>query len=143
MPLGIVGGVRDELERHKSHGAAFKKWLPSSGLTVIEIVLGSALLGLLQQLITRADLKDHGEHATVAVAAMAPGMVFVANDRNAVWLAIHELHLPGERVIGLQVFLRRAREVGDLDKTTIDDVFKASNPKLRATWWGPWWASLT
>ncbi len=57
----------------------------------------------------------------------------MANDKNALWLALRELHAPGERLIGVPVFLRRLVE-GGLPIDAADDVLGECGTPT-PTWW--------
>ena len=69
---------------------------------------------------------------------------FVANDKNGLWIALRELWMPGERLLGLAVFLRRLFEQSTLeDPLILDEVMSvAGGPAQRPTWWAPWRAAL-
>jgi len=136
--LAIVDEVRVELEAHKTLGPFVKKWLPRTKLEVRAIVVGSAeyecYLALKPNSVT---LKDNGERASIAVAATNPSFVFVASDKNALWLGLRELHEPGERILGVHVWLRRLHADAALDLAALDDVAAASGVPY-PTWWTEW-----
>lgn len=136
--LAILDEVRVELEAHKTLGPFVKKWLPKTKLAVRAIVVGSVeyerYVALKPNAVT---LKDNGERASIAVAAANPSFVFVASDKNALWLALRELHEPGERILGLPVWLRRMRSEAALDAAALDDVAAASGVPY-PTWWTDW-----
>jgi hypothetical protein len=75
------------------------------------------------------------------MARACSSLVFVANDKNAMWLALAELHLPGERMIGVPVFLRRLYEQAELPVEAIDAVMDLRMGR-RPTWWARWRAGL-
>jgi len=95
-----------------------------------------------QSLPVSNSARGRGERASIALAAHDASRVLVANDRNAMWLALDELHLPGERIIGVPVFLRRLREQAALTVEAIDGVMGMRQGR-RPTWWAAWRASLT
>ncbi len=140
--LAIVEEVRVELEAHRTLGPFVKKWLPKTKLDVKSIMVGSVeharYVALKPNVVT---LRDVGERASIAVAATDPSLVFVASDKNALWLALRELHEPGERILGLPVWLRRLHAEAALDATVIDDVATASGVPY-PTWWTDWRASI-
>lgn len=142
VQLALVDEVRTELEGHPTRGSTFLSWLPGSGLKVIEIVVGSPahtkLLALSPALSAR---RGRGERASIAVAAVDPELVFVANDKNALWLALRELHSEHSRIIGVFTFLRWCREQAALSLGAIDDVAKASGAG-RPSWWPEWRVAL-
>ncbi len=102
--LATVGQVREELAGAQGVGGRYQAWLATARIEVIDIVLGSpehALLAQLQLGVTTH--RGRGERECIAVAALCLDLVFVANDKNAMWLALRELHAPGERLLGLAV----------------------------------------
>ncbi|MBI4818388.1 MAG: hypothetical protein HY791_19135 [Deltaproteobacteria bacterium] len=139
----IVEEVRDEVVRHPRYGAAFAERLPRSPLEVEGLALGSSEAGLYAQLHPDPSRsKDKGEHAAIAWAAHHADLVFVANDKNAMWLALAELHLPGGRLIGVRVFIRRMSELfGAFSRAAAVDIARASRGK-EPTWWAAWLATL-
>ncbi|MGN6110814.1 MAG: hypothetical protein ACTHU0_37275, partial [Kofleriaceae bacterium] len=78
-----------------------------------------------------------GELASIALAATDPGLVFVSTDKGAMWIALRELWMPGERLLGLPVFLRRVVETGAIAGDVADDVM-VSSQLPRPTWWADW-----
>jgi hypothetical protein len=140
-PLAIADEVRVELLRSRSHGERFKKWFEAAGIENLEILVGSELDSTFQGLPVSNPNRGKGERASIALAAHDPSRIFVANDQNAMWLALAELYQPGERMIGVPVFLRRLREQAGLSVDAIDDVMDMRQGR-RPTWWAPWRASL-
>lgn len=132
--LATVGQVREELAGAQGVGRRYQAWLAAARIEVIDIVLGSpehALLAQLQLGVTTH--RGRGERECIAVAALRWDLVFVANDKNAMWLALRELHAPGERLLGLAVFLRRLVEAG-LSPAVANDVLSAAG-MAPPTWW--------
>jgi len=141
-PIATADDVHAELLRSRSHGDRFKKWFEAGVIKNLEIVVGSEVDATLQSLPVSNPARGKGERASIALAAHDPSLVFVANDQNAMWLALAELHAPGERMIGVPVFLRRLREQAELSVDAIDDVMDMRQGR-RPTWWAPWRASLS
>lgn len=141
VPCMIVEEVRDELAADPTRGALFDRWLPSSHLEVIEISVGSAadimLAGLRAGIIARG---GRGERASIAVAATNHALVFAGMDKGGMWIALRELWAPGERLIGLPVFLRRLVDARALGGDAADDVMRHSHQVL-PTWWADWRAA--
>jgi hypothetical protein len=109
-------------------------------IAALDIEVASPVDATLQALRPLASSRGKGERESIALAAHDPGLVFVANDRNAMWLALQELHAPGERMIGVPVFLRRLRDGGALEPGAIDAVMHHWSGR-RPTWWADWRAS--
>jgi hypothetical protein len=141
-PLAIADEVRVELLKSRTHGERFKKWFAARGIDNLEILVGSDVDSMFQSLPVSNSARGRGERASIALAAHDASRVLVANDRNAMWLALDELHLPGERIIGVPVFLRRLREQAALTVEAIDGVMGMRQGR-RPTWWATWRASLT
>lgn len=142
VALATPEHVAAELERSPKYGGRFRKWLPTSGIRVVPIAAFSpAHQHLLALQPDPTKLSDKGERACIALAAQDPSFVFVANDKEALWLALRELHDEGTRVIGVRVFLRRCREQGELSVEAIDQVARAAQG-LDPTWWATWRSSL-
>lgn len=140
VALGICEEVRDESE--KMRGKRFRDWLTKSAIQVRGIELGSAAHRTLIALHPDVGvLKDLGERASIALCAHDRDLVFVANDKKALWLALRELHLRGERILGLLVFLRRLHEDGGLPPEALDEVVTISQHST-PTWWRDFRASL-
>ncbi|MFY9343265.1 MAG: hypothetical protein WAT39_12285 [Planctomycetota bacterium] len=138
QPCALADAVVTELTADRARGALFSRWLPSSSLIEIRLLVGSAadevLLALETGLSTR---RGNGERTSIALAATDPSMVFVASDKGALWIALRELHAPGERAIGLQVFLRRLVDTSALEGIAAEDVLTASQ-QVKPTWWARW-----
>lgn len=137
VSLAVVGEVADELRKHPTFGAKFDNWLAKTAIRERAIAVGSAADAVLQELHPASAPKDLGEHASIALAATDLQYVFVANDKGALWLALNELVEPGERIVGLRVFLRRLREHAKLPGRAIDGVVRAAQGK-HPTWWAAW-----
>lgn len=140
----IVEEVRDELSAHKKFGSRFAHRLEGSSIIVVGLELGSKAADLYARLHPDPTwTKDKGEHASIAWAALHPELVFVANDKNALWLALAELHEPGERMIGVRVFLRRMGDTVDgLSRGAIEAVASACQGRA-PSWWGEWITTRT
>jgi hypothetical protein len=142
--MALAETVRGELENDpKRGGRAFRKWLEGSQIGVLSIELGTPAHTTLAALVgPTSTAKNLGERASIALAASDPTLTFVANDKNGLVLALRELWSPGERVLGLAVFLRRLVEAGALaDPTAIDDVMAIANTQ-QPSWWVSWRASV-
>lgn len=142
----LVDDVRRELENDGSRGGKpFMKWLATSNISVRSIEVGSQTSVTLTQLLNSASpSKGRGERASIALAASDASLTFVSHDKGALWIALRELWLPGERILGLAVFLRRLFEQAALeDPAVLDDVIAiALDPAQRPTWWASWRAGL-
>lgn len=142
--VALVEEVRRELEVDKKHGgSAFKTWLGSSNIAVRSLAVGGAAANTYSALrITKA---GEGERASIALAASDKTLTFVTHDRKALLLALRELWMPGERILSLQVFLRRLFEQGALDNPDVlDEIISIPKTLLaqRPTWWASWRAAL-
>ena len=141
VPCLIVDEVRGELAADPTRGALFERWLPLSHLEVIEIALGSPADNLLASLQTGIVARGgRGERASIAVAATNHELVFAGMDKGGMWIALRELWPPGERLVSLQVFLRRLVDARALGGDTADDVMRRSN-QVFPTWWADWLAA--
>lgn len=141
VPCAIVDEVRLERTRDPTRGGLFKRWLPTSHLDVLAIELGSpadAWLLRLQVGVTSSGGK--GERASIALCATREDLVFTCMDKNAMWLALRELHLPGERLISLPVFLRRLVDAEAIIGEVAEDVLRHSRQAI-PTWWANWRAA--
>lgn len=138
--LAIAREVFEEACRGK-HGARARKLLPGEEIIVFDIVVGSPVDQTLQALRPLVSTSGGGERESIALAVHDPGLVFVANDKNAMWMALHELHTGGERMIGVPVFLRRLHATTGLAQAVIDDVMRYWSGR-RPTWWPSWRASI-
>jgi hypothetical protein len=138
VSLALSEEVHDELARAPAFGQRFAAWFPTSGITMIPIVIGSEADGIEQELsVGLTTPRGRGERASIALAAVDPELCFVANDRNALWIALRELHATGERIIGLPVLLRRLHELGGMPREAAEAVMTISTlPK--PTWWARW-----
>jgi hypothetical protein len=138
VPCAIVDEVRQELARDPTRGGLFEHWLPASQLAVLAIAIGSAAdawLNRLQVGVTGA--RGRGERASIAICATRDELVFTGMDKNAMWLALRELHAPGERLISLPVFLRRLVDTQALGGEAADDVMRHSRQTF-PSWWANW-----
>jgi hypothetical protein len=119
------------------HAAAGREALSGDSVKILDIVIGSPEDQSLNALAPPTTARGHDERESIALALHDPSLVFVANDKNAMWLALQELHAPGERIIGVPVFLRRLHEANALSPTTIDQVMWHWKGR-RPTWWADW-----
>lgn len=139
--IAVCEEVRDEAAK-KIGQARLQAWLDGSRIDVRGIVLGSPAHATLTDLHPDMSiLKDLGERASIALCAHDPALVFVANDKKALWLALRELHLRGERLVGVLVFLRRLHEDAGLAPGAMDDIVKISQHST-PTWWRDFRAPL-
>jgi hypothetical protein len=146
-PMGIADDVQRELENDRDRGgSSFKRWLASSGIQVIPILVGTPVAATLAQFANAASPhRGRGERASIALAAHDPSLTFVTHDRGAMWIALRELWAPGERMIGIAPFLRRLFDGGALtDPSIIDEIMSiVGDPMQRPTWLASWRASLS
>jgi hypothetical protein len=143
-PMAVVGEVYEEL-RAAPHtgGAPFAQWFAMSGIDVHHIHLDSPAQRHLTQLVNPAvPAKGLGERASIALAASNADLTFVTHDKNAMWLASREIWEPGERILGVAVFLRRLLEKKAIDDIAVlDDVISEIDAAHRPTWWPAWRAA--
>jgi hypothetical protein len=144
LQLGVVREVHEEAARHPNKGHQYEQWQPSSALTVRDIVVGGAGSACLACLQTASgSLRDLGELASIALAFEDPSLVLVSNDKNAIWIAMRELHEPGERIIRFSTFLRRAHSFAGLTRAMASELAKhAQLVHAPPTWWSDWLATL-
>jgi hypothetical protein len=147
-PMSLVDEVRKELENDtKRGGRSFKKWLDASGIEPRAIEVGTVAHSTLAALVSPTSTgKNLGERASIAIAASDASLTFVTNDKNGLCVALREIWMPGERILGLAVFLRRLFEQHALeDPMVLDDVMTIAthSPKQQPTWWASWRAGLT
>ncbi len=141
VDLSICEEVRDEAARNFGP-TKLQAWLDKGPIQMRGIEVGSTAHATLMDLHPDMSiLKDLGERASIALCAHDPSLVFVANDKKALWLALRELHARGERIVGLLVFLRRLHEDAGLSPEAIDDVAKISGHST-PTWWRDFRAPL-
>lgn len=142
--MALAEDVYRELERDKTRGGrAFTRWFAASNIEVRSIAVGSPAYTTLEQLV-RPDgaSKDRGERASIALAASDVSLTFVTHDKNGMWIALRELWAPGERILGVPVFLRRLFEAHALgDPALVDEIVPLTNAP-RPTWWASWRAEL-
>jgi hypothetical protein len=141
VEISICEEVRDEAAKHLG-SAKLQTWLNGTHIKVQGIELGSKAHTTLAELHPDMSiLKDLGERASIALCAHDPSFVFVANDKKALWLALRELHVRGERIVGLLVFLRRLHEDAGLSPDAMDAIVKISGHGA-PTWWRDFRAPL-
>lgn len=145
--VAIVDEVRRELEVDtKRGGRPFTRWLSASGIVTRAIEVGSPAHSTLVALVGASSTnKNLGERASIALAASDSSLTFVSNDTNGLRLALREIWAPGERILGIAVFLRRLVEQGAVDDlSALDDVMKivVNSTQLQSTWWASWRAGL-
>lgn len=141
--MAVVGEVRKELENDKKRGGkSFRRWFDTSGIQLIEIEIGTAAHATLAALVNpTSSEKNLGERASIALAASDASLTFVTNDKNGVSVALREIWTPGERILGLAVFLRRLFDQHALeDPLVLDDVMAVAitSPQQQPTWWASW-----
>lgn len=145
--MAIVDEVRVELENDRERGGpAFRKWLAVSSIDVRSIEIGSDAAATFAQLVHPATpSKGRGERASIALAASDAGLTLVSHDKNGMWMALREIWMPGERILGLAVFLRRLIEYGALEEPVVlDEVMSIGvDAAQRPTWWAAWRGALT
>lgn len=120
-------------------------WSILSPIEVRSIDVGSDEATTLAQLLNQATpSKGRGERASIAVAAFDASLTLVTHDKGGMWIALRELWMPGERVLGMAVFLRRLLEQRVLeDAVVLDEVISlAVDAAQRPTWWASWRAGL-
>ncbi|MEO5725560.1 MAG: hypothetical protein ABI134_32495 [Byssovorax sp.] len=107
------------------------------------IEVGSDASATLAQLLNpTSPKKNGGERASIALTACDASLTFVTNDKNGMWIALRELWRPGERILGVAVFLRRLFEQAALqDPLVLDDVLSLARSQ-QPTWWASWRAGL-
>ena len=144
MPLAVVEEVHQELLGDTRHGGEYRKWLPTTRIQRREIFvggLGAACLGKLRK--KSGGAKDLGEHASIALAASEPDLLFVTNDQKAAWLAQRELVTEGERVLGFWAFLYRMQSVTQMRRGVVESLAKVARVvDHEPTWWSDWIAGL-
>jgi hypothetical protein len=148
FPMAIVEEVRRELREDKARGGKnFDKWLGTSNIAVVPIMVGSsASVTLLQLLRPEAPAYGRGERASIALAASDPSLTFVTHDNAATIMAVRELWTAGERVLGVAAFIRRLFDAAALaDHDTAQEIMSlayAAAPQW-PTWWAGWRASIS
>ena len=145
-PMAVVGEVRVELANGTEFGGGkFRNWFAGSGIQVLDLVVGSPAQITLGNLVGAiASVKNLGERASIALAASDSSLTFVTHDKGAMWLALREIWEPGERILGVSVFLRRLFEQGTIrDVAVLDEVIGQIAVAHRPTWWAEWRASVT
>ena len=144
--MALVEEVRQELDNDKDRGGkAFREWLAASNIDVRAIEVGSAAAGTLAQLLNPVmPSKGRGERASIALAGSDPSLTLVSHDKNGLWIALRELWMPGERIVGLPVFVRRLFDVGALTAPDIADeiISLGVDAAQRPSWWASWRAGL-
>lgn len=107
---------------------------------VLPIVVGSSIDLTFNALEPPSSTKGKGERESIALALHEPDLIFVANDRNAMWIALRELHARCERMLGVPAFLRRMREDAGMSMDCIDAVMTRylGREGKPPTWWAAW-----
>ncbi len=142
-PCAIADDVKRELEADAQRHQLFATWMQSSSVGVLPIIVGSPADRVFCELESSASTaRGRGERASIALASAEPRLTLVTMDKGALWIALRELWAPGERLIGLPVFLRRLVDGAALDRDAAQDVMEASR-QLRPTWWVHWWKGDT
>lgn len=120
--------------------------LQGARLTKIEILPGTPEATLMQALLAPLQTvreKDHGEAASIAVAASDADLLFVTGDKTAVLWALNELFHTGERVMRVPVFVRTLFDRGALLADEVRQVAeKAANHGAVPSWWRSWLTAL-
>jgi hypothetical protein len=120
--------------------------LRDSPIAKIEILPGTPESALMQALLAPLQTikeKDHGEAASIAIAATDANLLFVTGDKTAVLWALNELFHKGERVMRVPVFVRTLFERDALDLTTLKGVAeRAVSHGAIPSWWASWMAAL-
>jgi hypothetical protein len=118
--------------------------LRGSRIAQVEILPGTPEAVLMQALLApfQTIKKDHGEAASIALAASDPSLLFVTGDKTAVLWALNELFHTGERVMRVPIFVRTLFERGVLDLTTLKGVAeRAASHGAVPSWWASWMAA--
>ncbi len=140
VPIAVAREVYQEACTGRL-AAAGRAALPLEAVKVLDIIIDSPVDVTLAALAPLGAARGHGERESIAFALHDPSLVFVANDRNAMWMALNELHAPGQQMIGVPVFLRRLHEEGALPPPCIDQVMRHWQGRP-PTWWADWRASI-
>ena len=142
VSLVTVEEVKEELRRTKADGAGRAAWLERSGVEVRSMLAGSPEASVLGALSASAALaqRGKGERECIALAAVDGTLTFVANDQNAMWIALRELHNGGGRVMGIPVFLRRLAEDAGMRGRAVEAIFESWRGPTgpTPTWWPSW-----
>lgn len=151
-PMAVVDEVYRELKLDPRRGGkAFTRWFDASNIGIRPIEVGSPASMTLAQLRQmgppNSNLpppnKDLGERASIALAVSDPSLTFVAHDRNAMWIALRELWMAGERFVGVPVFVRRLFDAEALIEPEVADEIIAQIKPAQPTWWASWRAGLS
>ena len=132
LNLCVVEEVKVEIDRRDPPG---KRWWERSRIDVRAIALGSPAHRTLVALGLPSG-NGLGERASIALAAHDPSLSFVTSDKNAMWIAVRELHGPALRYESFSGFLRYARAAA-LPWPVIDDAYRESGLP-QPTWWASW-----
>jgi hypothetical protein len=120
--------------------------LRDARITKIEIIPGTREAELMQALLAPLKTikeKDHGEAASIAIAASNADLLFVTGDETAVLWALNELFHKGERVMRVPIFVRTLLERAALDAETVKGVAaRAVSHGAEPSWWASWVAAL-
>ena len=147
FPMAIVEEVRRELRDHPELGGhAFDRWLSTSNIDVRPILVGSPAAATLTQLLKlTASAQGLGERASIALAGSDSSLTFVTHDKGALSIAVRELWMAGERVLGLAPFLRRLFESSALTELdALDEIMSLACTGVAQwpTWWATWRAGV-
>jgi hypothetical protein len=120
--------------------------LRGARIAKIEILPGTLEATLMQALLAPLQTvreKDHGEAASVAIAAGDAGLLFVTGDKTAVLWALNELYHTGERVMRVPVFIRTLFDRGALPANAVKGVaMRGASHGAVPSWWASWVAAL-
>lgn len=151
-PMALVEEVYRELEADTRRGGRpFLRWFSTANIDVHQIKVGSPASMTLAELRAlkppnsnlQPPNKDRGERASIALAAFDSSLTFVAHDKVAMWIALRELWVAGERLVGVPVFIRRLFDAGALSVPKIADEIINQIKPAQPTWWASWRAGLT
>ena len=145
VPMAVADEVRRELLADRNRGGKpFMKWWATTKIDVLSISLGTAEAATLTALLSPASpQKNLGERASIALAAFRPTLTFVSHDKNGIWIGLREIWEPGERLMGVPVFLRRLWDAGAVSNPAVlDDIISQLDQAHRPTWWASWRAGL-
>lgn len=142
VTLAEFGDSSDRVGKKRQAAIALR----GARITKIEIVPGTREAELMQTLLGPVNTlkhKDHGEAASIAVAASDDDLLFVTGDKNAVLWALNELFGKGERVMRVPIFVRTLFDRNALDRTTVKGVAeRAVSHSVVPSWWASWVAAL-
>jgi hypothetical protein len=139
--LAMADATHRELLEPHTHRGHYERAFASSPIRVIPVLALSDAEATQDALSLNKSRRGRGERASIALAVHDPSLIFIANDKNAMWNAIAELH-GAPRVLGVPPFLRILRERASLSTDAIDDVIGRWNGR-RPTWWADWRSAQT